>query len=180
MMRKEDMETYKFVKVNRALFEDVQARYDNPIDGSQEYSIINYRRFLNDLCDYLEGYLEYVDSDKHSYGNNQILVKTAKFYDSMFNDRKYRTKITLGQFSDVAEDFLEGTKDLQDLLVTVEQKDTELHAMVVMANNQYRKLSKVFHDDHELWFWLRTGKRKPNSKLLQDYHNKNTPVMHKV
>lgn len=179
MMKKEEMETFKFVKTNQALFDDVQRKYDNPYDANKEYTIINYRRFLNDMCDYLEGYLDYCESNTRKYGNNQILAKSAKFYDSMFHDKRYRTTITLGDFSDITEDFLEGTRDLQEILVRVEQKDEELHAMVVMTNNQYRKLSRVFHDDHELWFWLRTGKREPSAKLRQDYKNKSTPVMHK-
>lgn len=178
-MKKEDMETYKFVKMNRTLFEDVQAKYDNPINTNQKYTILNYRRILNDLCDYLEGYIDYCESDKRTYGNNQVLAKTAKFYDSMFRDKKYRTEITLGDFSDLCEDYLEGTKDLQNMLVSIEQKDNELHAMVIMTNNQYRKIAKVFHDDYELWFWLRTGKREPSAKLRGDYKNKSTPVMHK-
>jgi hypothetical protein len=182
-MKKEDLETYKFVKANKILFDDVQKESDRVSNApkSEIYTILNYRRIIGDLCDYLEGYMDYADSDNNKKYGNTILAKTAKFYDSMFYDKRYRMKFTLPDFVDVSEDYLERTKELQDLMLKIDNIDDELHAMLIMTNNQYRKLSKVFKDDIQIWMWL-SGIRNhenPPTDLRQKFLNKSTPCIHK-
>ena len=178
-MRKEDLETYQFVTNNKKLFDEIQDKYDNAIDVTHKrYTILNYRRILNDLCDYIEGYIEYKDSDSDKYGN-KVLASTAKFYDSIFYDKRYRTIITLPDMPSITEDYLEGTKDLQELMLRVDSDTDELHAMILMTNNMYRKLSKVFKDDLEIWMWLAKIKNHDaSSELRQKFKDKSTPVMH--
>lgn len=181
-MRKEDMETYKFVKANRLLFDEVQKEYDRVKDApkSEIYTILNYRRIIGDLCDYLEGYLDYNENQDGKYGNT-VLAKTAKFYDSMFNESKYRMKFVLPDFPDISEEYLERTKELQDIMSKIGNIDNELQAMLIMTNNQYRKIGKVFHDDMQIWMWLSglRGHENPPTDLRQKFLNKTTPCIHK-
>lgn len=177
-MKKENTATYKFVLDEKELFEEVQKANSKSHGSGAEYTILNYKKILDDMCEYLEGYLEYAEKDGKKY-SSKVLATTAKFYDAIFDSKKYRRTITFSDMSDVTHDYLESTKKLQDLLVKIDEDDhTELHAMFVMTNNQYNKIARVFKDDMMIYLWLTTG-YNISSDLRQKYLNKDTPVMHR-
>ena len=179
MYTREELETWKFIKTNKELFDEIQDKYDKTVSNNDRFIILNYKKILNDICDYLEGYLDYNKSEDDRYGN-KVLASTAKFYDSIFFDKRYKMQIQLEDFPSITEDFLEGTKELQDIILKVDKYDNELHGMMIMTNNQYRKISKVFHDDMELYLWLAGFPNKiAPTDLRQKYKDKSTPVMHK-
>lgn len=176
---KEDLETYQFVKMHADLFEDIQDKYKYTIDrGTKIYTILDYKKILDDICEYLEGYMDYNDSDEDKYGN-KIISSTAKFYDTMFTDKKYRCDFVLHDIDDVKKDFLEGTKKLQDILLKLSHNEGELHAMTVLTNNQYAKLSKVFKDDMKIWRMLvGVPGYTPTSEDRRRFNMKSTPCIH--
>ena len=177
-MKKENTATYKFVLDEKQLFEEVQKANSKDKGSGQEYSILNYKKILDDMCEYLEGYLEYNNSDDKRW-SSKVLATTAKFYDAIFESRKYRKTITFSDMADTTREYLESTKKLQDIMVKVDDEDhTELHSMMVMTNNQYNKIARVFKDDMMIYLWLTTG-YNISSDLRQKYMNKDTPVMHR-
>ena len=182
-MKKEELSTYQFVIVNADLFDQVQkANHNTKSVHDVEYTILNYSKIINDICEYLDGYVEYNKGEDKKY-SAKILATTAKFYDAIFESHKYRKTITLPDMKQLEADFLEGTKRLQDILVKMNDKDDELQAMLIMTNNQYRKLSKVFHDDMRIWLWLVTSNSynpyNLDAATRAKFNDKSTPVMHK-
>lgn len=178
-MKREDTATYKFVLDEKELFEDVQKANSKYSKGSDyEYSMLNYKKIIDDMCEYLEGYLEYDKGDDKKY-SSKVLATTAKFYDAIFDSKKYRQTITFSDMTNITHDYLEATKKLQDIMVQVDDDDkTELHAMMIMTNNQYNKIARVFKDDMMIYLWLAIG-YNISSDLRQKYLNKDTPVMHR-
>ena len=180
MMDKESLETYKFIKDNQKLFDEVQEKYGSAIDSTKDqYTILNYKKIFADICDYLEGYLNYNEKGEDKYGN-KIISSTANFYDSIFTDKgKYRCIMTLSDMPDISEDYLAGTKELQDLLLKMNKYDDELKSMQILTNNEYRRISKVFSDDVNIWKWLIGYPHyTPSTELRQKFKDKSTPVMH--
>lgn len=88
---------------------------------------------------------------------------------------------------DINESFLVQTKRLQSLLEDYSEYEDitmEGKALLKMTDNQYRKLSKVYRDDMQIYLWLITYKNPDSSfnisdKLYEDFKDKTTPVMHK-
>lgn len=178
MISKDNLETYKFVKANTDMFDDIQEQYGKHRDPrNKQYTMLNYKRILADICDYLEGYMEYNDSKTDKY-SNKVIGATAKFYDSIFREKRYRMVMVLPDFVDISEDFLEGTKELQELLLNMNKYDNELQSIQIMTNNQYRRIAKVFKDDCKLWRWQMGVTGEPDTTLRQHFKDKSTPVMH--
>lgn len=191
------LNTQLFVEKHRNMFEDVARQYDDvkDLNGPQKYSILNYGKILDMICEYMTGYINYKEKGNNEY-SDKVLSQTIYLYNTMFTDKKYRTKIELSQMTDINRSFLEGTKKLQTLLdeqtkllQTKEGPDAEeLNKMIMLTNNQYGKLSKVYHDDMSIYLWLISSKSKIkflnryniDSKLRVDFNDKHTPVMHKV
>ena len=191
------LNTQLFVEKHRNMFEDVARQYDDvkDLNGPQKYSILNYGKILDMICEYMTGYINYKEKGNNEY-SDKVLSQTIYLYNTMFTDKKYRTKIELSQMTDINRSFLEGTKKLQTLLdeqtkllQTKEGPDAEeLNKMIMLTNNQYGKLSKVYHDDMSIYVWLISSKSKIkflnryniDSKLRVDFNDKHTPVMHKV
>lgn len=191
------LNTQLFVEKHRNMFEDVARQYDDvkDLNGPQKYSILNYGKILDMICEYMTGYINYKEKGNNEY-SDKVLSQTIYLYNTMFTDKKYRTKIELSQMTDINRSFLEGTKKLQTLLdeqtkllQTKEGPDAEeLNKMIMLTNNQYGKLSKVYHDDMNIYLWLISSKSKIkflnryniDSKLRVDFNDKHTPVMHKV
>lgn len=191
------LNTQLFVEKHRNMFEDVARQYDDvkDLNGPQKYSILNYGKILDMICEYMTGYINYKEKGNNEY-SDKVLSQTIYLYNTMFTDKKCRTKIELSQMTDINRSFLEGTKKLQTLLdeqtkllQTKEGPDAEeLNKMIMLTNNQYGKLSKVYHDDMSIYLWLISSKSKIkflnryniDSKLRVDFNDKHTPVMHKV
>ena len=191
------LNTQLFVEKHRNMFEDVARQYDDvkDLNGPQKYSILNYGKILDMICEYMTGYINYKEKGNNEY-SDKVLSQTIYLYNTMFTDKKYRTKIELSQMTDINRSFLEGSKKLQTLLdeqtkllQTKEGPDAEeLNKMIMLTNNQYGKLSKVYHDDMSIYLWLISSKSKIkflnryniDSKLRVDFNDKHTPVMHKV
>lgn len=174
-----------FVLQHKSLFEDVNKDYQN-IDRKYDtqYTILDYEKIFNDMIEYVDGYVKYRESDNDKY-DNKILSTTHKFYDSMFMDQKYRKTITLHEFKDINKMFLEKTKELQTLLekYTDDPAQSELCALCEMTDKQYRKVSKVYADDMQIYLHLISSNSKVFNKSLspelrKHYNDKSTPVMH--
>ena len=175
----QDLETYAFVKANADLFRDMQDKYKYTVTKSTKiYTILNYKRILNDMADYLEGYEDYYKSDDDKY-KSKVISSTAKFYDSIFTDKKYRRDVILADIPEISEEFLEGTKELQDVMKKFTAREGEIYSMAVLTNNQYRKLSKVFKDDIAIWKMLKNYPGyTPSSDIKDKFYDRNTPCMH--
>ena len=143
------LNTQLFVEKHRNMFEDVARQYDDvkDLNGPQKYSILNYGKILDMICEYMTGYINYKEKGNNEY-SDKVLSQTIYLYNTMFTDKKYRTKIELSQMTDINRSFLEGTKKLQTLLdeqtkllQTKEGPDAEeLNKMIMLTNNQYGKL----------------------------------------
>ena len=59
MITKENMSTKEFVLTNKKLFEDVAKEYSRPVSSGERYTQLNYDRILNDMCEYIDGYIKY-------------------------------------------------------------------------------------------------------------------------
>lgn len=177
-----------FIIKNKNLFENVAKQRERikPSDDVQ-YTILNYETIISNMCEFVEGYMEYVKSGKTTYAG-KVISTTHTFYDNMFsNDKKYRKTISLYDMKDINESFLVETKRLQSLLEDYSEYEDitmEGKALLKMTDNQYRKLSKVYRDDMQIYLWLITYKNSDSSfnisdKLYEDFMDKTTPVMHK-
>jgi len=175
----------------RTVFEDVSKISPNirPTDDVL-YSEMDFAKCITEMCQFLEGYIQYRASGDQSYGN-KILSTTKKFYDGMFTDTSdqspYRRQTTLADMNATNSTFLECTQQLQTVMESVVERcgDTEAKQLVTMSTNQFKKLAKVFHDDMNLYMWLATGNSRVRpvdipSKHRVDFRNVKTPVMHRL
>lgn len=189
MLRKEDLSTRVFVAENKGMFEDVARAYDRSRPaGTHVFSILNYEKFIDEMCQFITGYLEYKDKGDDKY-SGKVLGTTLHFYNSMFDDvREYRKNISLAEMKYINQGFLSGTKALQTLIsdnLERSKKDEDLEQLLLMTDNQYRKLSKVYRDDMQIYRWLATSDLKKKQyqipvDLRIAFNDKKTPVMHQV
>ena len=179
MIEKENLETFLFIKNNREIFDDMQDKYSRTIDTRKKlYTILNYKKIFDDICEYLDGYMQYEDSDEDKYGD-KVIASTVKFYDAIFRDEKYRRDMTLPDMIDIAKEYLRGTKKLQDMLIKMNSDDDKFKQMQVLTDNEYRRISKVFKDDVAIWKWQSdVPGLTANTELRQKFRDKSTPVMH--
>jgi hypothetical protein len=177
-----------FVITHKSLFDEIAKKYNNMKDRKNvEYTILDYSKILNDISDYIEGYLKYREQGQNTY-DGKVLLTTKYFYDGMFkpNSMTYRKIIALTDMNYINEDFLKGTKRLQTILdaQSPTPDDTEFKSILLMTDNQYKKISKVWNDDMHIYLWLSTSNSKIFCKKIDDetrraFDDKYTPVMHK-
>lgn len=165
--------------------DNVRSRHIDETD----YTILNYTKILNDMVDFIEGYIKYKEEGDNRFAS-KVLDTTINFYDKMFEDKSYRKIITLQMFGDINEDFLRETAVLQDLFIKCDELaessfDHELEQLMIVTKKQYSKISKVFSDDVKIYLWLTSRGsviKTPYSVLPGDlmyaFNNKSTPVMH--
>ena len=178
-----------FVITHKSLFDEIAKKYTNMKDRKNvEYTILDYSKILNDISDYIEGYLKYREQGQNTY-DGKVLLTTKYFYDGMFkpNSMTYRKIIALTDMNYINEDFLKGTKRLQTILdaQSPTPDDTEFKSILLMTDNQYKKISKVWNDDMHIYLWLSTSNSKIFCKKIDDetrraFDDKYTPVMHKL
>lgn len=183
-----ELETRKFVTTNKNLFEDIAKGYVQAKDIFRvQYSALNYVKLIDQMIEFLAGYQSYTESDTKKY-EGKVITITRNFYDKMFDDPQYRHKIQLAQYGDIIKETLKKTKELQDVLETYNKRkdiSSEMHTLVNMTNNQYKKLAKVCRDDMKIYLWLSTMDNKHFAYRIDDstrkaFNNAKTPVMHKV
>lgn len=187
MITANELETRKCVSNNRNLFEDVAKSYDNAKEIYRtQYDVLDYDMILDQMIDFIDGYKQYSEADKHEY-DGKILRISQKFYDKMFTDKKYRKVIDLDQYKDMNSSYLKKTKTLQTIIETYLKDKTisaEMDALIRLTNNQYKKLAKVCRDDMKIYLWLTTSGSKFFAYHLDEttrsaYSDKKAPVMHK-
>ena len=176
----------KCVETDKNLFEDVASGYMNAKDiYKTQYTILDYGKILDDIISFVDGYDEYKKQDNKKY-DGKVLSLTRNFYDKMFTEKKYRKKINLEQFREVNLEYLNKTKKLQDIIENYlkdEHISNEMHSLLIITNNQYKKLSKVCRDDMKIFLWLTSSNSKFKFNISEDlrkqFSNKSAPVMHK-
>ena len=182
-----ELETRKCTEANKNLFEDVAKGYVNAKDVYRvQYTILNYEKIIDQMIEYLDGYVRYSESDDKKY-NGKVLAVTRSFFDKMFTEKEYRMKINLEQFKDINKTYLKKTKELQTVIESYlndKEISAEMESLIRMTNNQYKKLAKVCRDDMKIWLWLTTSNSKRFAYHLDDttrsaYNDKRSPVMHK-
>ena len=187
MIDKENLSTKEFVKANKQLFEDVAKEYSKPSPNGEKYTQLNYERILNDMCDFIDGYVKYKTDGEDKY-KGKVLLTSRRFFDDMFSDKgKYRKELQCSEIKDSFEYFLKGTRRFQDLMeknLDYSEKDAEFANLLKLCDNQYRKVSKVCRDDMQIYLWIRTKdsavyRYDLSAKLRADYADTRTPVIHK-
>lgn len=189
MLSTSTLATRKCIEDNRNLFEDVAKAHVDAIDMYKvEYSMLDYEKILDQLIEYINGYLSYSSTDNKQY-EGKVLTVTMNFYNTMFTDKKYRRKMELWQMKEIGKKYLEKTKQLQTLMERYLNSDkeisAELNSLLRMTDNQYKKISKVFKDDMKIYLWLSSSNSKYftyniSETLRSQFVDKRTPVMHKV
>jgi len=182
-----ELETRKCTETNKNLFEDVAKGYVNAKDVYRvQYTILNYEKIIDQMIEYLDGYVRYSESDDKKY-DGKVLAVSRSFFDKMFTEKEYRMKINLEQFKDINKTYLKKTKELQTVIESYlndKEISAEMESLIRMTNNQYKKLAKVCRDDMKIWLWLTTSNSKRFAYHLDDttrsaYNDKRSPVMHK-
>ena len=53
------------------MFEDVARQYDDvkDLNGPQKYSILNYGKILDMICEYMTGYINYKEKGNNEYSD---------------------------------------------------------------------------------------------------------------
>lgn len=185
----EKLSTQEFVEKKYNLFEDVANNYQNLRNVDDVvYTILNYEQILGDMCEFITGYLKYKEDGNTTYAG-KVLPTTISFYNTMFTHDKYRTTMVLHEMKEINKTFLSKTKQLQTLLENCKKiletsDDKELKQLLLLTNNQYKKLSKVYSDDMEIYLWLSTSNSKTFRRdisvdLRVAFGDKSTPVIHK-
>lgn len=189
MLSISELSTRKCVENNRNLFEDVAKGFVNAKDMYRtEYSILNYEMILDQMIQFIDGYVEYANDNTKQY-EGKVLAVTRNFFNSMFIDKKkYRKKINLDEFVEINKRYLEKTKQLQSIIeryLKDESISRELDSLLRLTDNQYKKIAKVYRDDMKIYLWLTSSNSKffayhLDESTRSEFSNKNSPVMHKV
>lgn len=180
-----NINTRSFVKTNKDMFEQVASNYENTTEIHRvPYSMLDYEKILTDICDFIEGYVEYKEKGDETYAG-RVIGMTINFYDKMFTDPKYRRTAVLNQIRYINKQFLEKTNRLQDILEKYGdiEDDKDLDKLLRLSNNQYAKLSKVYKDDMQIYLWLMSNNSKMfRTNIPPDLHrafdDPSTPVLH--
>lgn len=189
MLSISELSTRKCVENNRNLFEDVAKGFVNAKDMYRtEYSILNYEMILDQMIQFIDGYVEYANDNTKQY-EGKVLVVTRNFFNNMFIDKKkYRKKINLDEFVEINKRYLEKTKQLQSIIERYLKDGSisrELDSLLRLTDNQYKKIAKVYRDDMKIYLWLTSSNSKffayhLDESTRSEFSNKNSPVMHKV
>lgn len=176
---------------NRNLFEEVARKQSMSVSTNKrftKYTILNYKKILDEMCAFIDGYVSYKDSDGQTY-RGKVLSTTVHFYEQMFvnGGKAYRVDFDLTQMEDIIKDYLEGSKRLQSLIDKyLDEKykdDKELSSLIALTEKQYMKLMKVHKDDIEIYLWLLNRDNKYfrktiSNSLMSSYKDDNAPVIH--
>ena len=189
MLSISELSTRRCVENNRNLFEDVAKGFVNAKDMYRtEYSILNYEMILDQMIQFIDGYVEYANDNTKQY-EGKVLAVTRNFFNSMFIDKKkYRKKINLDEFVEINKRYLEKTKQLQSIIERYLKDGSisrELDSLLRLTDNQYKKIAKVYRDDMKIYLWLTSSNSKffayhLDESTRSEFSNKNSPVMHKV
>ena len=176
------------ISADKNLFEKVASQHSVSTNKRfQRYTILNYKKMLDEMCEFIDGYVSYKGKDGETY-KGKVLTTTVHFYERMFTDQKeYRIDFDLTQMSTITEDFLKGSKRLQQLVdeYSAEQykSDKELKSLIALTENQFMKVNKVHSDDMKIYLYLtskdsKIAKYTPPSSVISAFKNKSTPVIH--
>ena len=176
------------ISADKNLFEKVASQHSVSTNKRfQRYTILNYKKMLDEMCEFIDGYVSYKGKDGETY-KGKVLSTTVHFYERMFTDQKeYRIDFDLTQMSTITEDFLKGSKRLQQLVdeYSAEQykSDKELKSLIALTENQFMKVNKVHSDDMKIYLYLtskdsKIAKYTPPSSVMSAFKNKSTPVIH--
>lgn len=185
-------EPSQFICEYRTLFEDVANTVPNirPSDDVY-YSSMDYGKILSNMCGFLEGYLEYRNSNNPN-PEWDVLKSTQGFYNGMFKDMTlsspYRHQMTLSDMKTINETFCTGTAKLIAVMESVSEaySDEESQTLINMTRNQYAKLAKVYGDDMSLYLWLANDGNKISARKTAPvdkrvaFRRLDTPVMHRI
>lgn len=176
---------------NKNLFEEVARRQASAISTNKrytKYTILNYKKMLDEMCEFIDGYVSYKDKDGETY-RGKVLSTTVHFYEQMFinGGKAYRMDFDITQMNDITSDYLKGSQRLQKLIETYSsdayKDDKELVSLVALTEKQYLKLMKVYKDDMQIYLYLVSKdakhlRKQLTDRLMNDYKNKSTPVIH--
>lgn len=184
MIDKDTLSTKLFIMGAKEDFEDV-AKSIYTSTNPKKYSMLDYEDIIDKMCKYIEGYVDYKASGDKKF-NGKVLATTRTFYDNMFTEKKYRKVLKLKEIQESHKQFLISTKELQSLLekyIDKQDYDYELQQLITMSNNQYKKLSKVYKDDMDIYRWQATLDSKLytypiSADTRANFYNIDTPVIH--
>lgn len=174
---------------NKNLFEDVAKEYNKAKDVFRvQYSILNYKKIIDEMISYLDGYKKYAAGDDNKKYEGKVLSISRNFFEKMFSSKDYRKKINISAFREENLDYLKKTKELKGIIESTlkeADKNAELNSLIRMIDNQYKKLAKVNKDDMKIYLWIVNKDSKFFSYNLDDktrkaFYDKTTPVIHKV
>lgn len=172
-----------FVRDNKNLFEQIIVNDERKnYNDSNVYTILDYKRILSLMKEYLSGYIAYKSKKEDTYESAKVLDKTKKFYDSIFTEAGYRRKLKLPEMVDINKDYLQLSNELRqiiDMTKNDKDQDRELTTFLQLTENQYKKLAKVYKDDMNLWLWL-SYLKDCSEDLKRSFRDKGTPVIHKA
>lgn len=189
ILTKDSLSSKSYVKNMMNKFEDVAESRENQKMDPRVFTILNYDKILDEMCQYVKGYIEYKEKGSDKY-KGQVMGNTIQFYNRMFTDtKKYRRKMYLSDMKDIITDFLKRTKDLQKVMedhVDECSVDPEMKILLELTDNQFKKVSKVNKDDVEIYFWLLYEGTHKNydhkydlpTSLKVAYNTPTTPVIH--
>ena len=72
---------------NKNLFEDVAKEYNKAKDVFRvQYSILNYKKIIDEMISYLEGYKKYAEGDDNKKYEGKVLTISRNFFEKMFSE----------------------------------------------------------------------------------------------
>lgn len=181
----------KSIADNRNLFEKIAEKQANAVSTNKrfiKYTILNYKKMLDEMCEFIDGYVSYKGNDGETY-KGKVLSTTVHFYEQFFANggKKYRIDLDLTQMQTISKDYLEGSKRLQKLIDQYSAQDykddKELKSLIALTEKQYLKIMKVHKDDMQIYLWLTSkdckhGRTTLSPTVMSAYKNEKTPVIH--
>ena len=170
----------KSIADNRNLFEKIAEKQANAVSTNKrfiKYTILNYKKMLDEMCEFIDGYVSYKGNDGETY-KGKVLSTTVHFYEQFLD---------LTQMQTISKDYLEGSKRLQKLIDQYSAQDykddKELKSLIALTEKQYLKIMKVHKDDMQIYLWLTSkdckhGRTTLSPTVMSAYKNEKTPVIH--
>lgn len=158
---------------------------------NKKFKILDYTKIMNLMTAYIRQYAEYLHTEKDKY-KDRLLKLTESFYNSLSTKEEYKKEISIIDFKNEIESFVDGTKGFQTVIKELEnecccdcEKAQECENMIKMAINQYIKIGNIFRTDLNLYDSIRTSGSKSFNKGFtaeQSYamFDEKNPCMHIV
>lgn len=158
---------------------------------NKKFKILDYTKILNLITQYMRQYVTYLHTEKDKY-KDRILGLTQAFYDSLFKKEEYKKEVSIQEFKDEIDAFINGTKGFQTVIKEVEHEcccdcamAKECEHMVTISVNEYLKIGRVFRTDLNLYNSIRkSGSKVYNEPFTSEqsyvFSNEETPCMHIV